>query len=49
VGQSTLNSARTHLVCGLSSRVEFNPLLKKLNFSQSNPTQIHGELDWLTS
>jgi len=28
--------------------VQFNPLLKKLKFSQSNPTQTRGEMGWLT-
>ena len=30
------------------SRVEFNPLLKKLNFSQPNLARICGEPGWLT-
>jgi len=30
------------------SRIEFNPIFKKLNFFQSNSTQNRGELDSLT-
>jgi len=30
------------------SQVEFNPLLKKLNFSQPNPARTRGEPGWLT-
>jgi len=30
------------------SQVQFNPLLKKLNFSQPNMAQTRGEQGWLT-
>jgi len=30
------------------SQVEFNPLLKKLNFFQPNPTRTCGDSGWLT-
>jgi len=48
VGQPTFNPARTRLTHGLSEPVEFNPLLKKLNFSQPNPARTRGDPSWLT-